>query len=551
MAQLGSLIVSGAARFLNNIYGNLVGTINGYTVGKSVPSNAVFTDTDTKVTAVGNHYTPTGSSTISASGGTATNATGSGSAQQVVTGVTVDAKGHVTAVTSKGIYSTDTDTNTHRPIQVNGTEVLGNNTTALNLKAGSNVSVTNSSGTVTIASTDTNTWRPVGTGASDAAAGNHTHSTSIATSSGTNQLTLAANTKYAITAGGTSYVFTTPPDTNTWRGISDAVNSTSSDVSASSKAVKTAYDLANGKANASHTHNYAGSASAGGAANSLVNFKVTTTSNNAIDTPGSNAIAYASGLTKANWNYQQTDGGYYCQWYSANWWHEIFGDYRTGQISVRGNNNGTKTNWRRVLDETNYTSIISLGSCSGLTKSQVTTALGYTPPTTDTNTHRPIQVNGTEILGNNTTALNLKAGSNVTVTNSSGTVTIAATDTNTWRPVSDSVSSTSSSDAASSKAVKTAYDLAASKTSNTGTVTSVATGAGLTGGTITGSGTIKANLKSETASTLDSASMGSTSSRQYAVGIDKSGYLSVNIPWTDTTTFAEITSTDVEAVFVD
>lgn len=65
----------------------------------------------------------------------------------------------------------------------------------------------------------------------------------------------------------------------------------------------------------------------------------------------------------------------------------------------------------------------------GLTKSQVTTALGYTPPTSDTNTHRPIQVNGTEILGDNTTALNLKAGSNVSVTNSSGTVTIAATDT--------------------------------------------------------------------------------------------------------------------------
>ena len=43
----------------------------------------------------------------------------------------------------------------------------------------------------------------------------HTHATTIATSSGTNQLTMAANTKYAITAGGTSYVFTTPPDNNT------------------------------------------------------------------------------------------------------------------------------------------------------------------------------------------------------------------------------------------------------------------------------------------------------------------------------------------------
>lgn len=75
-----------------------------------------------------------------------------------------------------------------------------------------------------------------------------------------------------------------------------------------------------------------------------------------------------------------------------------------------------------------------------------------------------------------------------------------------------------------------------SKTSNTGTVTSVATGAGLTGGTITGSGTLKAALKSETKSSLASAAMGSTASRQYAVGLDSSGYLSVNVPWTDTNT---------------
>lgn len=67
---------------------------------------------------------------------------------------------------------------------------------------------------------------------------------------------------------------------------------------------------------------------------------------------------------------------------------------------------------------------------------------------------------------------------------------IKDTDTNTWRSISDSVSSTSSDTSASSKAVKTAYDLAASKTSNTGTVTSVAAGTGLSGGTITTSGTL-------------------------------------------------------------
>lgn len=48
-----------------------------------------------------------------------------------------------------------------------------------------------------------------------AATSDHTHTTSIATSTGTNQLSLSANTKYAITAGGTSFIFTTPVDNNT------------------------------------------------------------------------------------------------------------------------------------------------------------------------------------------------------------------------------------------------------------------------------------------------------------------------------------------------
>lgn len=68
-----------------------------------------------------------------------------------------------------------------------------------------------------------------------------------------------------------------------------------------------------------------------------------------------------------------------------------------------------------------------------------------------------------------------------------------------------------------------------------GTVTSVATGVGLTGGTITSSGTIKAKLKSES-SLGSSNSVTTTSSRTYAVGVDSSGYLAVNVPWTDSNT---------------
>lgn len=45
------------------------------------------------------------------------------------------------------------------------------------------------------------------------AASSHTHTLSIATDSGTNKITLAASTKYKLTAGGSTYIFTTPPNT--------------------------------------------------------------------------------------------------------------------------------------------------------------------------------------------------------------------------------------------------------------------------------------------------------------------------------------------------
>ena len=51
----------------------------------------------------------------------------------------------------------------------------------------------------------------IGTTADTAAAGNHTHPTSIASDSGTTDLAMQADTKYKITAGGNSFVFTTPP----------------------------------------------------------------------------------------------------------------------------------------------------------------------------------------------------------------------------------------------------------------------------------------------------------------------------------------------------
>ena len=83
-------------------------TATTYTLGKSVPNNAVFTDTNTKVTSVGNHYTPSGGTTTSASGGSLTDITNSSSGVPVVTGITKDAAGHVTGITSVALKSTNT-----------------------------------------------------------------------------------------------------------------------------------------------------------------------------------------------------------------------------------------------------------------------------------------------------------------------------------------------------------------------------------------------------------------------------------------------------------
>ena len=65
-----------------------------------------------------------------------------------------------------------------------------------------------------------------------------------------------------------------------------------------------------------------------------------------------NGLAYVTGVSL----FGQTDGALYAQAYSTSWVHQIYGDYRTGQLAVRGKNSGTWQSWRTVLDSSNYTS---------------------------------------------------------------------------------------------------------------------------------------------------------------------------------------------------
>lgn len=65
-------------------------------------------------------------------------------------------------------------------------------------------------------------------------------------------------------------------------------------------------------------------------------------------------------------------------------------------------------------------------AATSVEKSDIT-ALGI--PASDTNTHRPIWVDGSMTLASNETPLNLKSGNNVTLSRNAGEVTISATDT--------------------------------------------------------------------------------------------------------------------------
>jgi len=92
-------------------------------------------------------------------------------------------------------------------------------------------------------------------------------------------------------------------------------------------------------------------------------------------------------------------------------------------------------------------------------------------------------------------------------------------------------------------------NISSGATANTGTVTSITTGIGLIGGTITENGTIKIKLKSETALLNDSVAAAETSGRIYPIVTDKSGYLAVNVPWTwrNISDSVSSTSSDVSA----
>lgn len=188
----GDLIVTGVGRFTNGLYGDLTGTATKVSNSLKIQLNSGTTEGTNQFTYNGS-ATKTVNVTKSAIGlgnvdntadanknvasantaGSATKATQdeSGNNIKATYAASFSISDHTITLKNKNGVSLGTVTvpdnndNTWRKVQVNGTDILGTatNTNPLNLKAGTNVSLSNSSGTVTITATDTNTTYTLGT----------------------------------------------------------------------------------------------------------------------------------------------------------------------------------------------------------------------------------------------------------------------------------------------------------------------------------------------------------------------------------------------------
>lgn len=214
----------------------------------------------------------------------------------------------------------------------------------------------------------------------------------------------------------------------------------------------------------------------------------------AADTLDSNGITYyTSGVT--NFSGNATDGALYSQAYSAAWQHQIAGDYRSGQIALRGKNNGTWQSWRTVLDSTNYTSYVGNGtltlgvSGTGLSGSASFTA-NQSGNTTFTVTSNATNANTASTIVARDASGNFSAGTiTATLSGSATSATTAGTVTTAAQPNITSVGTLTS--------------LTVSGTTNLGAVGNVTITGGSSGQVLTtnGSGTLSWSTPSPTVPT--------------------------------------------------
>ena len=203
---------------------------SGFTIAKSVPSDAKFTDTT---------YT----SKSAASEGTDVSLVTTG--EKYTWGSKADGNHtHSTSLaTDSGTATVSLTANTTYKLTAGGTSVIFKTPADSNTTYTSKSAASGGTDVSLVTTGEKYTW-------GSKADGNHTHTTSLATDSGTATVSLTANTTYKLSAGGTSVIFKTPADSNTTY-TSKSAASGGTDVSLVTTGEKYTW---NSKAAGNHTH---------------------------------------------------------------------------------------------------------------------------------------------------------------------------------------------------------------------------------------------------------------------------------------------------------
>ena len=193
--------------------------------------------------------------------------------------------GYVPLTISNTTYNLSTSDHNHTLDNLNGTLSISKGGTGANTAAGARSNL-------------------------GAAAADHSHAITLSTDSGTSSITLNHNTKYKLTVGGQSIIFTMPSDNNT-------------------------------------TYNFSGTTFYSGNSN--------TAEHDANIAVKNGHYYYQSNGPATSIGASTDDGALYVQSYSDSWVGQIAQDYRNGRLFFRGKNNGTWQPWLTNIDSGNYT----------------------------------------------------------------------------------------------------------------------------------------------------------------------------------------------------
>ena len=242
--------------------------------------------------------------------------------------------------------------------------------------------------------------------------------------------------------------------TNTWRGIQDNLTSTSTSESLSANQGRILKGLVDGKANSSHTHNYAGSGSAGGSANSAISVvdygQTSKTIQIGYAGPGitGEQIKYIAGYTTGggdvNAKIKDVSKDALRSWLGLGTLAYSSATITDNKVTQNAVKSSDYTNWRSLVFSAANSATEGFDPSTTTDGVFIANTLSVQP---SSGTIKANKFKGA-LEGNASTASNAATVNGHTV-NANVPSNAKFTDTNTWRPIQDNLTSTSTSESLS------------------------------------------------------------------------------------------------------